>query len=178
MGRDRVERLVEDLGRLHPDISVAHKEVAARLLRLSDVVERYYDSICERFDVSLSGMGVLTALARSAPRELTLAELNRDILVTSGGITFVAARLERQGLLSKRSNPADGRAVLVQLTRKGRKVANELIDAIAHADTAALGAFDANELSAINSVLTSLQNRFETTTTDERGVAVTGSPPA
>ncbi|HET9088766.1 MAG TPA: MarR family transcriptional regulator [Acidimicrobiales bacterium] len=178
MTRDRVERLVEDLGRLHPDIDSANKEVAARLLRLSDVVERYYGAICDRFEVSLSGLGVLTALARSAPRELTLAELNRDILVTSGGITFVAARLERQGLLTKRSNPADGRAVLVQLTPKGRQVADELIEQIARADTAALGAFDSKELSTISAVLTSLEARYETPVSDLQDATSAGSSPA
>ena len=176
MSQDRVERLVEDFERLRPDIDPATKEVAARLLHLSDLVERYYGSICERFDVSLSGMGVVTALARSAPRELTLAELNRDILVTSGGITFVAARLEHQGLLAKRSNPSDGRAVLVQLTRKGRRVAEQLISEIARADSVVLGSLPSGDLSAINALLKSLESRFDPTRAAHRDVASTSRP--
>ena len=176
MPQDRVERLVEDLGRLRPEIDAVTKEVAARLLHLSDLVERYYEDVCERYDVSLSGMGVLTALARSAPRELTLAELNRDILVTSGGITFVAARLERQGLLVKRSNPSDGRAVLVQLTRRGRRVADELIGDIARADADALGSLGSRDLSAINSLLKSLESRFDSTMTTRHDAAPTRRP--
>lgn len=151
---------------MRPDFNSANKEVAARLLHLSDLVGRYYGSIGDRFGVSLSGMSVMTALARSAPRELTLSELNRDILVTSGGITFVAARLEGLGFLTKRSNPADGRAVLVQLTENGRLAADELITEIARADSIALGAFDSEDLSAINSLLRALESRFDAALTE------------
>lgn len=134
MGADRVDRLVTDMKRLRPDIDPQLKAVSARLLHLSDLVLRYYGSVTERFEVSISGLGVMTALTRHAPRALTLSEINRDILVTSGGITFVVNELEKRGLLTKRPHPADGRAVLVQLTSKGRRLAGQLIDAVAAAD--------------------------------------------
>ena len=161
MEDDRVERLVEDFKRLRPDIDPGKKVVAARLLHVSDLVERYYGAIGERFGLSLSGLGILTALARSAPRELTLTELNRDILVTSAGITFLAARLEKQGLLTKRPHPSDGRAVLVRLTRSGRKVADQLIQAIAVADTAALDHLGDGDLATADELLLRLQRGFE-----------------
>jgi DNA-binding MarR family transcriptional regulator len=157
----RVERLVEDFKRLRPDIDPQTKAVGARLLHLSDLVQRYYGAVCECFDVSLAGLGVLTALARSAPRELTLKELNRDILVTSGGITFVVVRLESRGLVIKRLHPSDGRAVLVQLTRRGRKVADQLIDAVALADEAALADLSVSDLPTADKLLTRLQAGIE-----------------
>ena len=161
MEEDRVDRLVEDFKSLRPDIDPRNKAVAARLLHLSDLVQRYYGAIGERFDVSLSGFGVLTALARSAPRELTLAEVNRDILVTSGGITFLAARLEKQGLVTKRPHPSDGRAVLIKLTRRGRQVADQLIDAVALADVAALAHLSIGDLRTADELLMRLQAGIE-----------------
>ena len=161
MEDDRVDRLVEDFKRLRPDIDPRNKAVAARLLHLSDIVQRYYAAVGERFDLSLSGLGVLTALARSAPRKLTLAELNRDILVTSGGITFLAARLEQQGLVTKRPHPSDGRAVLVHLTPRGRRVADQVIDAIALADAAALAHLSVGDLCTVDEMLIRLQAGIE-----------------
>jgi DNA-binding MarR family transcriptional regulator len=158
---DRVGRLVADFKRLRPDIDPKNKAVAARLLHLSDLVQRYYGAVGEHFDLSLSGLGVLTALARSAPRKLTLAELNRDILVTSGGITFLVARLGQQGLVTKRPHPSDGRAVLVQLTPRGRRVAGQLIDAIALADAVALAHLNVGDLCAADEVLVRLQAGIE-----------------
>ena len=104
--------------RLRPDIDPGRKAVSARLLHVSDLVQRYYSAVSERFEVSLSGLGVITALARQAPRELTLTEINRDILVTSGGMTFVVSRLEEQALVTRKPHPNDSRAVLVRLTSR------------------------------------------------------------
>lgn len=163
---------------MRPDINSANKEVAGRLLHLSNLVDRYYGSVCDRFGVSLSGLSVITTLSRSAPRELTLAELNQDVLVTSGGITFVVAQLERHGLVAKRSNPADGRAVLVKLTRKGRHVAGQLISEIARADSAALGALDRSDLSAINSLLKTMESRLDAAMTEHAETAPQRMPPA
>ncbi len=174
---DRVDRLVEDFKRLRPDIDPRNKAVAARLLHLSDLVQRYYGAIGERFDVSLSGLGILTALARSAPRELTLTELNRDILVTSGGITFVAARLEQQGLVTKRRHPSDRRAVLVRLTRRGRRVADQLIDAIALGDVAALGQMGVNDLRAADELLMHMQAGIESAMSPQKEVRSIAATP-
>lgn len=158
---DRVERLVEDLQRLRPDIDPGLKAVAARLLHLSDLVLRYYTAVVEPYDVSLSGLGVLTSLARHAPQALTLTELNREILVTSGGITFVVSQLERQGMVTKSRHPDDGRAVLVGLTASGHRIAHELIDAVARADVAAFADPDPAEQHNARSVLERLQVGIE-----------------
>jgi DNA-binding MarR family transcriptional regulator len=174
MEDDRVDRLVEDFKRVRPDVDPTTKVVAARLLHLIDLVERYYGGICELFDVSLSGLGVLTSLARNDPRALTLSELNRDILVTSGGMTFLAASLEQQGLVSKRPHPSDGRAVLVKLTRQGRQVANQLIDAIALADVAALTHVCVSDLNAADELLRSLEAGFESAMTAQLDVSSSG----
>ena len=177
MEEDRVDRLVEDFKRLRPDIDARNKAVAARLLHLSDLVQRYYGAIGERLDVSLSGLGVLTALARSAPRELTLAEVNRDILVTSGGITFLAARLEKQGLVTKRPHPSDGRAVLIKLTRRGRQVADQLIDAVALADVAALAHLSIGDLRTADELLMRLQAGIESAISPQQEVSsITATP--
>ena len=49
---DRVDRHVEDFQRLLPDIDPRNKAVAARLLHLSALVQRYYGAIGERSVVS------------------------------------------------------------------------------------------------------------------------------
>lgn len=139
---DRVDRLVPDIKHLRPDIDPRLKTVAARMLYLSDLVQRYYSGIAESFDVSLTGLAVMTTLARQAPRELTLTEINRDVLVTSGGITFVVSRLQKQGLVARRTHPNDGRAALIRLTPRGLRLAARLIEAVAQADAEAFAHLD------------------------------------
>ncbi len=115
---------MEDLKAIRPNLNNENKVVAARLLPVSDLVRRYDGTVFDRFGVPQSGLGVLTALARFTPDDLTISKLNRNILVTSGGITFVVTRLEERRLVARRSHPPDGRTVLVQLTRRGRGVAD------------------------------------------------------
>ena len=85
---------MEDLKAIRPNLNNENKVVAARLLPVSDLVRRYDGTVFDRFGVPQSGLGVLTALARFTPDDLTISKLNRNILVTSGGITFVVTRLE------------------------------------------------------------------------------------
>lgn len=167
-----LRRSVEDLKAIRPNLNNENKVVAARLLPVSDLVRRYDGTVFDRFGVPQSGLGVLTALARFTPDDLTISKLNRNILVTSGGITFVVTRLEERRLVARRSHPPDGRAVLVQLTRRGRGVADLLIDATALADTAALVELDALELSLADNLLIHVQCGMESATSP-RPVAAT-----
>lgn len=158
---DRVDRLVSDITRLRPDLDGPTKAVGARLLRLSDVVLRYYTSVCEEFGISLAGHSVLTALARQAPKKLTLTEINRDVLVTSGGITFVAKQLENQGLVERSPHPGDGRASLLRLTARGRRVADRVIDAIAEADRMIVSQLSREDQRLADHLLRQLQTSVE-----------------
>ena len=136
MGADRVDRLVADVTRLQPAIDYESKALGARLLHLSHLVEQHYTIVCDQFGISLAGHSVLTTLRRHAPRELTPTEINRDALVTTGGMTFVAGQLLKQGLVARRPNPDDHRSALLRLTPKGRRVADRVIAAVADADAA------------------------------------------
>ena len=124
-------------------------------------VQRHYGVVCARFDVSLSGLGVLTALARQAPRALSLTEINRDILVTSGGITFVVSRLEKQGLVRRRPHPEDRRAWLISLTSRGQQVTGRLIDAIVVADEAVVTNLSLDDRLKAGHILRSVQMGIE-----------------
>jgi DNA-binding MarR family transcriptional regulator len=76
---------------------------------------------------------VLVALRRSgAPFRLTPTDLARQRMMTSGGMTPVIDRLEREGLVKRLPNPADRRGSLVELTRAGRRKVDAAM--VRHAD--------------------------------------------
>jgi len=131
---DRVDRLAADVVDLLPGVEWTSKLLGARLLHLSNLVEEYYSEVCAQFGVSLTGHSVLTTLRRHAPAQMTLAEINEEALVTSGGITFVARQLENLGLVARRPHPDDRRSVQLRLTAEGRRVADRVIAAVAKAD--------------------------------------------
>jgi DNA-binding MarR family transcriptional regulator len=56
---------------------------------------------------------------------LTMTKAGARLQVHPASVTNAATRLEAAGLVTRRPDPADGRAVLVELTDAGRAVADK-----------------------------------------------------
>jgi DNA-binding MarR family transcriptional regulator len=69
---------------------------------------------------NFSTLSVLHTLSRNGPLRLT--DLTATEQLKQPAITSLVARLERDGLVSRRRDPRDGRAVLLSLTREGRQI--------------------------------------------------------
>jgi DNA-binding MarR family transcriptional regulator len=72
-----------------------------------------------QFGVTLPRFDLMAQLEK-APDGLTLGQLSRRMMVSNGNVTGLVERLSRDGLLERRTNAADGRSVLVALTKEGR----------------------------------------------------------
>ncbi len=100
-------------------------------LKLWVVLARAYLSIQERaaadigrHGLTLAEFGVLEALYHKGP--LLQGELQRKILISSGGITYVVDQLEGKGLVERQPHPEDRRARFAELTPAGRKLMGEI----------------------------------------------------
>ena len=76
--------------------------------------------------LSLAQFGVLNHFARLGG-EQTPARLAAAFQVTRGAMTNTLQRLERQGLVSIKRDPEDGRRKLVRLTARGRRMRDRAI---------------------------------------------------
>ena len=74
----------------------------------------------EQFGGSLPRFDLMAQLDRQ-PSGMKMRELSRRLMVTGGNVTGLTDRLVAEGLVDKRSDSADGRAVTVQLTPEGRR---------------------------------------------------------
>jgi DNA-binding MarR family transcriptional regulator len=70
--------------------------------------------------LSFTTLSVLHTLGRKGPQRLTA--LTTEEQVTQSAVTQIVTRLERDGLVERRADPTDGRAVLVHLTAAGAQV--------------------------------------------------------
>ncbi|NYI03796.1 MarR family winged helix-turn-helix transcriptional regulator [Allostreptomyces psammosilenae] len=70
--------------------------------------------------LSFTTLSVLHTLARRGP--VRLGELTATEQVTQSAVTQMVTRLERDGLVERRPDPTDGRAVLVHITAAGAEV--------------------------------------------------------
>ncbi len=90
------------------------------LSRAHAAVARHAESDVARHDLTIAEFGILEALYHVGP--LLLGELQRKILVSSGGVTYLVDRLEERGLVERQPCPNDRRARYAALTPEGRRL--------------------------------------------------------
>ena len=108
--------------------STADRDAA---LKLWVVLARAYESVAARAqrDISARGLtltefGILEALYHKGP--MLLGEVQRRILVSSGGVTYLVDRLEGKGLVERQDCPEDRRARYAALTPEGEAMIAEI----------------------------------------------------
>jgi MarR family 2-MHQ and catechol resistance regulon transcriptional repressor len=96
----------------------------ATALKLWVVLARAYAAVSERagrdvarHDLTLAEFAVIEALYHKGP--LLLGEVQKKILVSSGGVTYLVDRLEQRGLVERRLCAEDRRARYAALTPAG-----------------------------------------------------------
>lgn len=86
--------------------------------------------------LSIGEFAVLELLYHRGPS--LLGEIQRRILVSSGGITFLVDKLAAKGLVERRDAPDDRRARLAALTRDGTRLMKRIFPRHAARVTAAM----------------------------------------
>jgi MarR family 2-MHQ and catechol resistance regulon transcriptional repressor len=74
----------------------------------------------------LSDFATLESLLHKGP--LTITAIQAKVLLASGSMTAAVDRLEKKGLLIRKTTPTDRRARLLELTPEGRRTAKALFE--------------------------------------------------
>lgn len=120
---DRIDRIRADLARVVPEHDTAGLAVTGRLLRLARLVEDRRGERLRELGLTPADYDVLATLRRrSGTRGLNPGDIQRAVMVTSGGMTKRLDRLQEAGLVERRPDPDDRRGVRIRLTRRGRTV--------------------------------------------------------
>jgi DNA-binding MarR family transcriptional regulator len=82
-------------------------------------------SLASSHGLSLSAYDVLVLLDETPGGTLRMSELAAAVLMTSGGFTRLADRLERAGLIRRERCATDARGFDVSLTERGRSLLND-----------------------------------------------------
>jgi MarR family transcriptional regulator, 2-MHQ and catechol-resistance regulon repressor len=105
------------------------------LTRAYQAVQRHAQADQARSSLSEGEFAVLEVLYHKGP--MLLVEVQRRVLVSSGGITYLVDRLVRKGLVERRPCTTDRRAAYAALTREGERLIGGIFpahaEAIAHA---------------------------------------------
>lgn len=86
--------------------------------------DRFEDAVSAYIGVNRTAMRCMEVLDRLG--QLTAGEIAVQTGITSGAVTAMLDRLEREDLVQRRPDTTDRRRVLVQLTDKARQLAAEI----------------------------------------------------
>lgn len=125
---DEVDRIVAAWGRERDDLDFGPLEVLSRVDRLARHLDRARRAAFDASGVEPWEFDVLSALRRAGePYELSPKMLLQQTLVSSGTMTNRVDRLAARGLVARRTDPKDGRGILVSLTAEGRAAVDAAI---------------------------------------------------
>jgi DNA-binding MarR family transcriptional regulator len=159
---DAVDRIIQAWAERDPQLDASPLEVVGRLLLCAVHLERAIVAALEPFGLSFGDFDVLNTLRRRGDDEGTNPkDLAQSSLITSGAMTSRLDRLERAGLIERKPDPTDRRGVLVRLTTRGDRLAEESLHAVIAADEDFLEPLSRRQRQSVASALKQLLVRSQ-----------------
>lgn len=145
-----------------PSVAVPKRSAASqRALKLFVVLQRASNSVRGRIQqkADLQGLtetefGILEALYHKGP--LLLGDVQRKILLSSGGVTYTIDRLAEKGLVNRQECPTDRRARYAVLTQKGRDLIEQIFPEHAQLIEQVMSGLSAKEQEEVTQLLRKL----------------------
>jgi DNA-binding MarR family transcriptional regulator len=102
--------------------------VVTSLMRAQAIVQAQVDDVLRPLELTFARYELLMLLSFTRDGCLTMAKAGARLQVHPASVTNAATRLEDAGLVERRPDPADGRAVLVEITDAGRALTSKATD--------------------------------------------------
>ena len=146
-----------------------------RLARVALHLSRLQEESIEGLDLSYSDYTVLNTLRRfGEDGGLPVVRLSRLVLRPIGSMTLILDRLEKAGLVDRRPDPRDRRAVLIVLTEDGARVSRRGADAYDAIQARVLEGVEGPDLERIDQAVRRLLETLEADAGAETGGSTTG----
>jgi DNA-binding MarR family transcriptional regulator len=159
---DEVDRIVESWSNERSDLDFSPMQVLSRVSRLSKHLDRARRTAFGESGLEGWEFDVLSALRRAgSPYRLSPKALLQQTLVSSGTMTNRIDRLVQRGLVERRTDPNDGRGILVEMTPHGTARVDQAISALLIDEKLLLDALSPAEQERLASLLRKLSLDFD-----------------
>jgi DNA-binding MarR family transcriptional regulator len=112
------------------DGAAAGMAVLTSIMRVQQVLIARVDDELRPFGLTLARYEVLMLLVFSRSGALPMGKVGERLQVHPASVTNAMDRLEKQGLVERRSDPDDGRRLLAHITAEGRTAADQATTAL------------------------------------------------
>lgn len=136
--------------------AAAAMRVATSVMRAQQLLLSRFDAILKPYDLTFARYEAMVLLHFSRSGELPLSVIGERLMVHPTSVTNTIDRLEKQGYVSRRPNPDDGRGVLAGLTKDGKRVVTTATDALM-ADGFGLAMYNESELVTLFELLRTIR---------------------
>ncbi len=146
-----------------PEIVLPRMCLMVRFRRVQELLVAAVNDIHARHDLTSGEVAALMTLrSLSTPYAATPSDLSHAIPMTSGGLTKVLKSLERRKLVRRSISGDDARSKPIQLTAKGRRLAESIVPKLAAAEFAVISAaLSARERDLLSRLLQKTLDRAE-----------------
>jgi len=159
---DEVDRIVDAWVRERPDLDFAPLQVLSRVARLARHLDRARRAAFAASELESWEFDVLSALRRAgSPYQLSPKALLQQTLVSSGTMTNRIDRLVDRELVERRSDPGDGRGILVVMTTLGRERVDTAIGELVTGEAELLDALSIGDQEKLAGLLRKLSLDFD-----------------
>lgn len=125
---DGVDRILEQWAQVRPDLDTEAMGTFGRVFRIARAAGDAVTAAYARSGITRADFDVLATLRRAGDgATLSPSALSATLMLTSGGMTQRVDRLERAGLVERRPDPADRRALRIALTPEGRTLVDRAV---------------------------------------------------
>lgn len=131
---------------------VPQMHAVTSLMRVQQLVLGRLDALLKPLGLTFARYEALVLLTFSSRGALPLGKMGERLQVHPTSVTSIVDRLEAAGLVVRRPHPVDGRAVLAEITEKGRALVERATATLVEADFG-LGSLDEQSLGQISELL-------------------------
>ena len=161
-GVDEVDEIVAAWHRERPDLDTEPMQVLSRVTRLARHLDRARRAAFAAHALEPWEFDVLSALRRSGtPFRLPPKALLAQTLVSSGTMTNRIDRLVARGLVTRQTDPHDGRGILVEMTPAGLTRVDAAITRLVDAEAELLAGLPPAEQRRLAALLRKLSLGFD-----------------
>ena len=126
------------------------------IMRAQQILLAELDALLRPHGLTFARYEALVLLRFSREGTLPLRLIGERLMVHPTSVTNIINRLEAQGLVARRRNPADGRGILAEITEPGREVVGRATADLMAADFG-LGDYEEDELEQVFGMLRGLR---------------------
>jgi DNA-binding MarR family transcriptional regulator len=151
---DPIDEAARQWGRRWSGVPAMH--AVTSLMRVQQLVLGRLDGLLRPHGLTFARYEALVLLVFSSRGSLPLGKMGERLQVHPTSVTSIVRRLEASGFVVRRPHPEDGRAVLAEITDRGRQVVYEATRALVTTDFG-LGALTEAQLGQLSDLLRPLR---------------------